>query len=273
MLKELLVVGGLVAFAAAFRACRHNWARKLGAIIFLGASFLAFFFCTHCLWAGLLGVGIWFLLPWIELLTRVRRLRLPKENRLIYQNPPEEDFFPNASSALAAMSEAHYEHVADSAWNWVGMEQFFRLHWNPEERAVAAVCLCEQENVAFAFISITSRGEEGQVYRTTNFPFSPTLKSPPEYFWNHVPCEKNCFHQIRKDHQEFLKKLGVEVDELALPDPEELEGELESEMNYQIEHNLEHGIIKPAEESHFRYSKRGLFFLWKQFAKDMIRLC
>ena len=274
MAREALVVVGLLVFAAAFRSCRKNWSRKLGAFLFLTASFLALYFLTKQMWCGAVAVLAWFFLPWIELLTRVRKARLPMENRLQHRDPPEEEFFPNASRALAAMSDAHFEHVGDAAWHWAGMEQHFRLHWNPEERAVATVCLCEQDNVAFAFISITSRGEDGRVYRTTNFPFSPTLKNPPGYSWNHVPCERNCFHQMLKDHQRYLKKQKVTTDELALPDPETLESDIENEMKLQIEHNLEHGIIEPTEEGkHFRYSKKGLFFLWKQFAKDMIRLC
>lgn len=273
MLKETLIVAGLVVFAAAFRSCRRNWTRKVGALLFLSASFLFFHFVCQCFWAGFLGILIWFLLPWIELLTRIRRMRLPMENRLRNHRPPEDDFFPNASRALVAMSEAGFEHVSDSAWNWAGMEQYLRLHWNPEERAVSSVCLCEQEKVAFAFITVTSVTDSGELYRTTNFPFSPTLKNPPKISWNHVPCERNCFHQILEDHHRYLAREGVAVEDLRMPDPETLEEDIEDEMKRQIEHNLEFGIITPTGDGHFRYSKRGLFFLWRQFAKDMIRLC
>ncbi|GHC46154.1 hypothetical protein [Roseibacillus persicicus] len=273
MAREVLVVVGLVVFAAAFRACRKNWTRKLGALVFLVASFLALYFLTHNIWAGMLAVLGWFFLPWIELLTRVRKMRLPIDNQLQHRDPPEDEFFPNASRALAAMSDAHFEHVGDSAWKWAGMEQYFRLHWNPEERAVATVCLCEQDNVAFAFLAITSRAEDGRIFRTTNFPFSPTLKNPPGFHCKHVPCERNCFHLMLQDHQSFLAKMKVTHDDLTTPDPENLEDEIEEEMRVQIEHNLQHGIIERTNDGHFRYSVRGLFFLWKQFAKDMIRLC
>lgn len=273
MAREALVVVGLVVLAAAFRSCKRNWSRKLGAFVFLVASFLALYFLTQQMWAGMLAVVAWFFLPWIELLTRVRKMRLPMQNRLQHREALEDEFFPNASRALAAMSDAQFDHVGDAAWQWAGMDQHFRMHWNPEERAVATVCLCEQENVAFAFISITSRTEDGRVYRTTNFPFSPTLKNPPGYTWKHVPCERNCFHQMLKDHHRYLQKSKVSTDELVLPDPDALESDIENEMKLQIVHNLDHGIIEPADDGHFRYSVRGLFFLWKQFAKDMIRLC
>jgi hypothetical protein len=70
-----------------------------------------------------------------------------------------------------------------------------------------------------------------------------------------------------------LKKVGVKTSELAMPDPEHLEEEIEREMKLQINHNLERGIITATGDGHFRYSVRGLFFLWWQFVKDMVRLC
>jgi hypothetical protein len=272
-MRELLFVIGLVVLAAALRCCRHFAARKLGALALLLASFFALFYLFDSLLAGLLGAGAWFLLPWIELLTRIRRLRPPLENRLRFQSPPSDSFFPNASRAVAAMEEEGFEHAADSGWQWAGMKQFFRIFWNPEIRAVAIVCLCEQEDVAFAFISITSRDDHGHVFRTTNFPFSPTLRCSPEVRWNHVPCERNCFHQILGDHEAFLLRRRVHTSHLRVPDPDEIEDDIESEMRRQIDHNLDTGIIRLTGDGHFRYSIRGLFFLWFQFIKDMVRLC
>ena len=129
------------------------------------------------------GALAWFFLPWVELLTRIRRLRLPLDNRLRFRVPPSDSFFPNAPEAIDAMDEEGFEHATDSGWEWSGMKQFFRIFWNPEEKAIATVCLCEQEDVAFAFISISSKDSNGHVWRTTNFPFSPTLKCNPEIWW------------------------------------------------------------------------------------------
>ena len=272
-MREFLLVLGLVALGIALRACGHLVVRKLGALTFLAASFLALYFPTGSLWAGLAGSAAWFFLPWIELLTRIRRLRLPLDNRLRFRVPPSDSFFPNAPEAVDAMDDEGFEHAADSGWEWGGMKQFFRIFWNPEEKAIATVCLCEQEEVAFAFISITSTDASGHVWRTTNFPFSPTLKCNPEICWNHVPCERNCFHQILRDHQHFLAKRGVAPESLRIPDPDEAESNIEDEMRRQIDHNLEVGIIRLTGDGHFRYSFRGLLFLWKQFIRDMVRLC
>jgi len=273
-MRETLVVVGLVLLGLGLRSARKGLSRKLGALMLLVAGFLMFWFLTGCAWAGVLfGVLPWFLLPWVELLTRIRRMRLPIDNRLCHQEPPDPSFFPNAPEAAVAMDEAGFDHVDDCGWDWSGMHQYFQLYWHPEERAEAAICLCEQGNVAFAFLTVTSRDKAGRTWRTTNFPFSPTLKCPPQLNWNHVPCERNCFHQILEDHRQYLRRMKVDPEALRIPDPEQMEEAIEAELQQQIRHNLEAGIIQPSGERHFEYSTRGLFFLWGQFVKDMVRLC
>lgn len=272
-MRETLIVIGLFVMAMALRSSRMNFARKVGAVVFLGASFCIFYFISGNIFAGIVGASLWFFLPWIELLTHVRRLRMPLNNRLRHRALPNPSFFPNAIEAAAGMEEAGFEHVSDCGWEWSGMQQHFRLFWHPEERAIASVCLCEQADVAFAFISITSQDAEGKTWRTTNFPFAPTLRCAPSLRWNHVPCEKSCFHQILKDHQRYLAKMKIKSSDLLIPDPEELENGIESEMHKQVEHNLKTGIILLTGDGNFQYSKRGLLFLWGQFIKDMVRLC
>ena len=272
-MRETLIVIGLLVLAVALRSAHTPGVRKLGAVTFLAASFCLLYFLTGSLIGGLAGVVLWLFLPWIELLTRMRRMRLPLDNRLTQQPIPNPLFFPNATEAAAAMEEAGFEHVSDCGWEWDGMHQFFRLFWHPEERAVAAVCLCEQSDVAFAFISITSLDDDGKIWRTTNFPFAPTLRCPPDVRWNHVPCARNCFHQILRDHREYLSHSKVPASHLRMPDPEEIENSIEREMRNQVDHNLAAGIIRLTDDSHFQYSNRGLFFLWGQFIKDMVRFC
>ena len=53
----------------------------------------------------------------------------------------------------------------------------------------------------------------------------------------------------------------------------QLEQDLEYELQCQIDHNLSQGIITPVCDKQFRYTIRGLFYLWRQFIRDMIRLC
>ena len=58
-----------------------------------------------------------------------------------------------------------------------------------------------------------------------------------------------------------------------VPDADEIENSIEYEMRKQVDHNLAVGYIELTGDGHFKYSKRGLFFLWGQFLKDMVRLC
>ncbi|MBB5352566.1 hypothetical protein HNR46_002812 [Haloferula luteola] len=273
-MRETLVVVGLVVLAIGLRSSRTGVVRKLGALVFLAASYVLVVFLTGRWWLGILGVVPWFLLPWIELLTRIRCLRLPVNNALNHRRHPDPAFFPHAPEAAASMEEAGFEHVADCSWEWGGMRQYLQLYWHPEERAEATIHLCEQSEVAFSFLSITSRHCDGRTFRTTNFPFSPTLKSPQGVRWNHVPCERNAFEQILADHRQYLTRLRIDLGTLRMPDPDEIEGSIEEEMRTQLQHNLEEGILRASfDDRYFEYSTRGLFFLWGQFVKDMIRLC
>ena len=272
-MRETLIVIGLLVLAVALRSTKSYALRKTGALTFLIASYCLVYFLTGNVWAGFLGVLLWFLLPWVELLTRIRRMRLPIENRLSQQPIPNPSFFPNATEAAAAMEEEGFDHVSDCGWEWDGMRQFFRIFWHPEVRAVSTVCLCEQSDVAFAFISITSVDQKGNIWRTTNFPFAPTLRCPPNVRWNHVPCGRNCFHEILRDHESYLTRMKIPADQLRVPDPEQIEKSIENEMSRQLDHNLATGVIQLTGDGHFQYSKRGLFFLWGQFLKDMVRFC
>ncbi len=272
-MRETLMIIGLVVLAMALRSARSSCVRKLGTAVLLAASFCTVYFLTDSLYYGWIGVLLWLFLPWIELLTRVRRMRLPLNNRLLGRPTPSPAFFPNAPEAGAAMEEAGFEHISDCGWEWDGMHQFFRLFWHPEERAVAAICLCEQSDVAFAFITITSRDAEGRSWRTTNFPFAPTLRSPPRMQWNHVSCCHNCFHRLLREHRAYLARLKVCTSLLRIPDPEEIEKIMEEEMKNQLDHNIQTGIIRLTGDGRFRYSARGLFFLWGQYLKDLVRFC
>ncbi len=272
-MRETLIILGLGVMAAALRSARNRCLRKLGAATLLAASFLLLYFITGSLLGGFAGVAAWAFLPWIELLTRIRRMRLPVENRLHHKPIPNPSFFPNAPQAAAAMEEEGFEHASDCGWEWDGMHQHFRLYWHPEERAVAAICLCEQSDVAFAFISITSCDRKGRIWRTTNFPFAPTLRCAPNVHWNHLPCSQNCFHEILIEHRRYLAERKVESDHLRIPDPDELEQSIETEMRSQLDHNLDSGIIRLTGDGHFQYSNRGLLFLWGQFIKDLLRFC
>lgn len=272
-MQNFLIVLASLIIGIALRSCRTLFLRKLGALSFLLTSFLTLYLLSGNIYFGLIGGGLWFFLPWYDLLTRIRKQRIPLKTRLELQNPPSEDYFPNASRLISEIEDAEFDHVVDSGWDWAGMQQHFRFFWNPEMKSIAAICLCEQERVAFAFVTVSSRAPDGRSVHTTNYPFSPTLKHSPLAHWDHLPCERNHFEAIYQDHEKHLKKLEISPDSLLTPDPDEVLRQVEEEMQRQIEHNLDCGLIEVIGDGHFRYSTKGLFFLWFQSVKDMIRLC
>jgi len=237
------------------------------------ASGLCFYFLTNSIWWGIGAAAAWFFLPWVELLTRIRKMRMPLDNKLQQKFSTNTSVFPNADKHTFTLEKAGFEHIRDCGWNLGGMEQLYQLYWNAETRSVVSICLCEQSNVTFTYLTITSRDICNGVWRTTNFPFSPTLKPTPTVHWNQISCVHECVFKLIEQHCNFLKKQGFIDDDLSIPDPDHLEEEIEHEMSRQIQHNLKQGIIKLTGDGHFRYTFRGLFYLWRQFVRDMVRLC
>jgi len=272
-MHPVLTVIGVVIIGVALRSCRMRTLRKLGMLVYLVGSGVALYFMTGSVLAGIAGMGAWFLLPWLELLTRVRRLRLPLNNKLQHRFPPNEDHFPNADAMIEALEEAGFEHAKNCGWDWAGASQSYQFYWHPEERCVAAVCFCQQAKITFSFVTFSSRDLNGFMWRTSNYPFAPTLKESPSVWHNQIGCGVETVDAMLASHHYFISLHGACHDDLCIPDPESVEEDVEQDMRRQIDYNLESGLIRLTGDGHFRYSFKGLFFLWKQFVKDMIRLC
>lgn len=273
IMYEFLTIIGILLVAMALRSCRRRIFRKVGALIYLLSSGLVTYFLTDGnIPLSIASVFIWFFLPWLELLSRVRKMRLPIENRLSEQRRPHLEQFPEADHTIDELESLEYEHSSDYGWEWGKSAQHYSFFWHPEERAVVAVCLCKQSNIAFSYITISSRDSEGNIYRTSNFPFSATLKNTPNVAWNQIACRQCSLESSLSSHQKFIQKKGTSSDSLMMPDPDILSEEVEADMRAQIKYNLDSGIIRPVDGGEFCYSFRGLCFLWGQFIKDMIRL-
>lgn len=273
-MREALISLSVLFCAIALRLSGAPALRKLGAFAMMVFTFLSAYFLTGSWIIGLIGGAAWFLLPLVDLLSRVRHLSLPLSNDLPLSRKPRDEFFPNAREAIRAMEDAGFEHVEDAGWDWAGMHKYVRIFWHPEELVVGTVNLCEQQEAAFAFVSLTSRGIDGGVWRTTNFPFSPGLKCPHKILWNHLPCEQSNFDVILREHHRFLRKIGKTPDDLRMPDPDEEVATMKAEMREQLLHNHSCGLLdKNEERGEFRYTTKGLLYLWWQQIKDMVRLC
>ena len=94
MLFGLLLTLGVAVLSVALRSYQTSLAQKLGALGVLAASFLAVYFATGNIGWGIAGAASWLFLPWLEILTRIRSLRLPKEKQLRPKTPPSANLFP-----------------------------------------------------------------------------------------------------------------------------------------------------------------------------------
>src|SRR5213596_4375620 len=82
MLFGVFLTLGVVALSVGLRSFQNSYAQKAGALGILAATFLAVYFVTGSLIWGFAAAMGWLFLPWLEILTRIRALRLPKEKQL-----------------------------------------------------------------------------------------------------------------------------------------------------------------------------------------------
>jgi hypothetical protein len=64
----------------------------------------------------------------------------------------------------------------------------------------------------------------------------------------------------------------VALADLADLDPEAIQLDIQKDLRAQITHNIARGILKQDAAGAVRYSWRGMFFIWMQFLRDLVRL-
>src|SRR5436190_1497609 len=116
MLFGLLLTLGVAVLSVALRSYQTSLAQKLGALGVLAASFLAVYFATGNIGWGIAGAASWLFLPWLEILTRIRSLRLPKEKQLRPKTPPSANLFPALDEISREIENEGFEHVTDAGW-------------------------------------------------------------------------------------------------------------------------------------------------------------
>src|ERR1051326_7294605 len=111
MLFNLFLTLGVAVLAVALRSFQSAFAQKAGAVGILVVSYLAIFFITGSHVLGLIAAAAWFFLPWVEILTRIRSLRLPKEKQLRPKSPPSSDVFPHLNEITHEIENEGFVHV------------------------------------------------------------------------------------------------------------------------------------------------------------------
>jgi hypothetical protein len=271
MLPDFLLIMGVAVLSVALRTCNHRWLQKLGAVGVLCTSFLIGWRLTGQWIVGLVCALSWFLLPWLEILTRVRKLRLPLEKNLRHKSPPNSEVFPTLREITDEIEDEDFEHVDDVGWDWDDYQQFFRLFYKSSERTQSAICLIEQHDVAFYYLSLSSRAKDGKIWTTWNYPFSYSLRLVPQWRVNRLRGDQT-FLELYESHRDFLRTNGVIAQDLDDLEPERIQDEIQKDLRAQIAHNLATGVLTQNAAGEVRYSWRGLFFIWMQFLRDLVRL-
>lgn len=270
--EPILYIAALVAFAFGCRTFENRFIAKLGWIALLVASYFGGMLISggsHRV--GATAVLMWFLLPWLEIVGRVRKLRFPIKSEVKHRFPPSRDLFPDLDALSTEAEKSGFEEIEDTGWKWDETDHFMRLFYHKDKRIQAAISLAQQGEYAFSYVSLTSRTSDGLTVTTSNYPFSFTMKLSPSQLVNRYAGAES-MDDLVKSHESFLEKNHVLHDELAQQDTERLHTYLERDMISQINHNISARIIEPVGNGLFRYSWRGCIFLWLQVVKDMIRV-
>jgi hypothetical protein len=271
MLSHLLLIAAVAVFSAALRSFAHPALQKLGAAGILVTSYLIGWFATGAPAVGAVCAASWLMLPWLEILTRIRKLRLPLEKNLRHRSPPPRESFPALQELTDEIEQERFEYVEDAGWDWEDYQQYFRLFYREGERTQASICLIDQNNIAFYYLSVSSRAKNGTIWTTWNYPFSYSLKPAPGWRVNRLRSDQS-FLEMHESHRDWLRRNQVQVEELENLAPDDITKEIQRDLRAQVTHNLAKGVLKQTREGQIRYSWRGMLFIWLQFLRDLVRL-
>lgn len=270
MISNFLLVLGVAILSAALRSFRQPWLFRLGTLGIAATSFLAGWLLGGSPWLGAIFAVSWLFLPWLEILTRVRQLRLPAERILAPRTPPSRNAFPGFAELTDEVEAEGFEHLEDTGWEYDDNRQFFRVFFHEQKRIQTCICLVEQGGMAFFYISLTSRAADQRIFMTWNYPFSYGLQLPPRLHIRRF-SGASPFSNLLAAHEEFLRRSGVAPAELIDQSGEEVLQAMQTDLRSQISHNLDIGLLKRDGERFIRYTIRGMFFLWFQFLRDLVR--
>ena len=269
-MPQILLLLGIIAITLALRSYQHPIPQKLSALGILAAAYFAGLAMTGNRAAGAAFATSLLLLPWLDLITRIRKLTLPVERNLRHKSPPGSGTFPALHELTDEVEGSGFEHIDDAGWDWEEHQQFFRLFYKSDERVQAAICLVDQEEFAFYYLSLSSRGKNGTVWTTWNYPFSYSLQTAPQSQVNRVRADLT-FLELFDSHRRLLHRHGIAADKLEELDAESIPVEIQKDLRTQVAHNLATGVLARAGETEVRYTWRGLVFLWWQFLRDLVR--
>lgn len=210
----------------------------------------------------------WLLLPWLELGTRVRQLRLPQRVELRRRPLPSPELFPALREQSREIEEHGFARVADLGWDGAGQKQFLRLFRHEDGQRITALHCLEQGSFAFSFASISQVDESGKLWRSSTSPLPAGLRQLPDQRLQRLP-----------DCRDFAELLDAQENLVsAAPhawrnlDAEDLPQLFENETCRQLDHNRDRGLLRATAAEELRYTWRGLWYLYGQVLRQLLGL-
>src|ERR1700730_15067578 len=117
MLFGLFFTLGVAVLSVALRSYQTSFAQNAGAVGILVSTFLAVYFVSGSWGLGLIAALTWLFLPWLEILTRIRALRLPREKALRPKSPPSAEVFPTLEDITREIENEGFVHINDAGWD------------------------------------------------------------------------------------------------------------------------------------------------------------
>jgi hypothetical protein len=271
MLASILLILGVAVLGMAFRSFANPICQRLGILCILATSFLIGYLPSGSWVCGVIVASIWIFLPWLDILTKIRILRMPVERQIRHKNPPNRELFPNLDDLTKEIETQGFEIVDDVGCDWETQEQFLRIFHRSADQTQAAVCLIDQGDIAFYYISLMTRTADEEQFTTWNYPFSYSLKFLPK---NRILRVKPTatFGEMCTAHEKLLSKGQITRDRIQNLDPDQIQELLQQDLTAQIKHNVRAGLLTPVDNEKVRYTWRGMFYLWVRFLWDFVRL-
>lgn len=272
MISHLFLVCGTAVLTWALRTCRHPLLHRAGTLGVFVTSFLAGWLLGGHIWIGVLFASTWLFLPWVEILTRVRKLRLPERKMVEPSLPPNSHDFPIINQITKEVEELEFEYVEDASWEQEDLRHFFRLFYRADLRLRATIVLIEQRDLSFYFLSISSRAQvTDEEFMIWNYPFSYAMKTPPSWHIQRLIGEVSIAEMVAR-HHEFITARGLTTENLVDEETGNFLAELSRRAAEQIEFNVQAGVLGRTGDGQVRYTLRGMFYLWGQYLCDLVRL-
>src|ERR1700678_4040454 len=229
MLSSILLLLGVAVLGMAFRSFDHPVTQRLCVLCVLAVSFLIGYLPTGNWVVGLAVATLWIFLPWVEILTKIRALRMPLEREFEFKSPPGRDLFPNLDDLTEEIEQEGFEIINDLGCDWDAQRQFLRLFHRTKDQTQAALCLIDQGNIAFYYTSLMTRPTDGQVFTTWNYPFSYSLKFLPHTHIHRIRPTAS-FVDLCDAHRHLLARNNISVEAIPKIDPPQVQALLQQDL-------------------------------------------